>query len=96
MAADFEPVMMTGSPTTNNTDCHWWLAKVAPYDMLGEHLRNANPVKHGFISLSLLALIVITWGLTYYCKTPLFFLSLLNIYIGMAISEYRIQKDPNP
>ena len=38
---------MTGSPTTNKADCHWWVPKVAFYDMLGEQLHNCNPVKYG-------------------------------------------------
>ena len=38
----------TGSPTTNKAVCHWWVLKVASYDMLGEQLHYANQVKHGY------------------------------------------------
>ena len=44
----------TGSPTTNKEDCHWWVPKVASYDMLGEQLHYSNPVKHGEAESSLI------------------------------------------
>ena len=45
--------LATDSPTTNKADCHWWVPKVASYDMLGEQRHYSNPVKQWLVTSEL-------------------------------------------